>query len=161
MSRDVVVKRDEILKVVPYGPSFCFIDRIIKVFGKGGQAVIQGEYTVKTKDCEGHFENISVFPGIKKQEAIAQLGVYWLRTQPGFQNHLAMYSGKYQGEDIGVVLPGDRLELKFQVIEFDGKKRGKAEGFASVNGKIVQTFKFAFRIMSEKALKRILSKRQR
>lgn len=153
----LVADRHEILRVMPYGEDFCFLDQICSVDKKNGILTIKGNYLVKEEKCKPHFD---VFPGVFKQEAIAQLGVYWLRTQQGFQNHLAMYSGEFSGEDIGLVLPGKLLELEFRLLKFDGRKNGKADGIAKVDEVIVQKFNFSFKIINEKLLFRIIGKRQ-
>lgn len=151
---DVPINRENILKVIPQGENFCFLTEVIHLDKNSAR----GFYLVSEKDCFSHF---GIFPGVLSKEAIAQLGVFLLRSQDDFSDYVPVFKGIYSGENGAMALPGDKLELEIRFVNFDGKKLGQAEGKATINGRLVHAIKFEFTIIAGKTLEKIISMQQK
>ncbi len=149
---------EDILRVMPYGKDFCFLSGVTFI-GKNidRKLVIKGYYIVDDKQFLGHFKNVAIMPGVLKMEAIAQLGVFWLRSQEKFANYIAMFDGPFTGFDGCMVFPGDKLNLGLWVVEFDNRRKGRVRGKAFSNGKLAQELEFSFKIVKDEVLKRKIS----
>jgi 3-hydroxyacyl-[acyl-carrier-protein] dehydratase len=149
---------EDILRIMPYGNEFCFLSGVTFIGENlSRQLVVKGYYIVNLKQFVGHFKNIAIMPGVLKTEAIAQLGVFWLRSQEKFANYIPMYDGSFTGFSGCMVFPGDRLDLGLWVVEFDNRRKGRIRGKAFKNGKLAQELELGFKIVKDDVLKRKIS----
>jgi len=152
----ILYPRIEILRLLPHGDEFCHLDGITHLDHANWEA--GGFRRVKPSMFTGHFKKTLLFPKVFKEEAIAQLGAFLLRSNEDFENYIPIFDGYYFGRDLGIVLPGDKLDLKIRMINFDGRRSGTVYGQAFVHEKMVHILTFDFNIMPDKVFQRIISK---
>ncbi len=65
--------KEKIIKALPYGSNFCFVDKITKVDNHS----ITGKYTFKKNSFfyDSHFINKAFVPGVLMIEAMGQIGM--------------------------------------------------------------------------------------
>jgi len=152
----VLYSEVDIEEKLPHKKPFIFISGVTYLNVEKGK--IRGFYNVDPRQFEGHIGKSLVFPKVLKEEAIAQLGAFLLRIQPKFANYIPIFSGSYKGKDHEMAIPGDRLDLELSMIEFDGRKSGRALGKAYIKNRLVHEYSFEFKIVKEETLYKLISK---
>jgi len=113
---------------------FLLVDRILER--------VEGEYATGIKNVsanepffQGHFPSYSVMPGVLIVESLAQLGGFAMKVSEEKKGKLAFLVGIDECRFKRQVIPGDTLELKFEITKQRGKiVRGK--GTAMVDDEI-------------------------
>jgi 3-hydroxyacyl-[acyl-carrier-protein] dehydratase len=82
---------------------------------------------------QGHFPNQPIMPGVLQIEALAQLGGVLMSFTPKGQGKLGVFAGMDSVRFRRMVVPGDRLDLRMELIKMRGPVC-KMKGIASVNG---------------------------
>jgi 3-hydroxyacyl-[acyl-carrier-protein] dehydratase len=124
---------EKALELLPHGPEFRFVDRLIQLDpGKSGA----GEHTVRRDEpfLRGHFPGQPLFPGVLLVEAAAQLAGVVAQSDPQIpplQNLklTALRSVKI----LGTARPGELIRLEVRI---NGRLGNlvQAQATASVNG---------------------------
>tara|TARA_Y100001970_G_C14247253_1_gene869166 strand:- start:1211 stop:1645 length:435 start_codon:yes stop_codon:yes gene_type:complete len=128
---------EEIKKILPHRYPFLLIDRIIEIRN--------GEYCKTLKNIsgneeifQGHFPNISIFPGVMIIEALAQTsGIVINSVQVGsVEENIVFFAGINNAKFRIPVIPGDQLILE-AILKNQRKNFWVFEGKASVAEKLV------------------------
>lgn len=102
--------RDKALALLPHGPEFRFLDRILELDpGRSGR----GEYTVRGNELflAGHFPQEPLFPGVLLIEAAAQLAGAVAQSDPAVAPLKGLKLTALRGARItGTARPGERIE---------------------------------------------------
>lgn len=108
------MKREQIIKLLPYEQPFLFVDSLSEISDEG----VTGYYTLKENEYffKGHFKNDPVTPGVILTEIMAQIGVvcfgiYLLKDQisENFLPQIALTSS--QIDYFLPVFPGDTVKV--------------------------------------------------
>jgi len=107
--------RDKALSLLPHGPEFRFLDRIMELDpGRSGR----GEYSVRGTELflAGHFPQEPIFPGVLLIEAAAQLAGTVAQTDPAVPPLKGLKLTALRGARItGTARPGERIELSVTI----------------------------------------------
>src|SRR5690606_12203851 len=102
----------EVTEVLPHRSPFLFVDRVVDIapgqWARGYKLVSHNEWFFT-----GHFPNKPIMPGVLIAEAIAQIGAF---AAEGAAGRIGMLSAIRDIKFVKPVLPGDKLELYFEVI---------------------------------------------
>lgn len=121
------------LALLPHGPEFRFIDRLISLTpGKNGAA----EYTLKDGEpfLRGHFPDEPLLPGVLLVEAAAQLAGVVAQSDPAITPLRALKLTAIRNAKIlGTARPGETIRLR---AEINGRMNHliQATASADVNG---------------------------
>lgn len=106
---------EEALKVLPHGPEFRFLDRLLSLTpGREGE----GEYRVRGDEpfLKGHFPGEPIFPGVLLVEAAAQLAGVIVQSDPVVPPLEGLKLTALRGVKIlGTARPGEVLRLVAEV----------------------------------------------
>lgn len=126
---------EEIMQHIPHRYPFLLIDRVTEH--------IQGKYITGYKNVtmnepffNGHFPGRPIMPGVLQVEALAQLGGVLIAHMPAGEGKLAVFAGIDNVRFRRMVVPGDRLDLRAELIRFRNPI-GKSAVRASVDGEVV------------------------
>lgn len=97
---------------------------------------------------QGHFPDRAIMPGVLIVEAMAQVACAMFLSKPEARNKLAYFMGMEEIKFRKPVVPGDRMELKIEVLKMRDKY-GKAKGEAYVDGKLVTEAVFSFALVDK------------
>lgn len=132
----------DIESVLPHRYPFLFVDRIVAC-EPGKRAIGVKNVTRNEWFFSGHFPGEPIMPGVLITEAIAQMSAFALSVpavnDPAVQERKAavgMIASIKGIKFIAPVVPGDQLELLFEVISARGPYV-KGRGEASVDGRVV------------------------
>ncbi len=105
----------EILSLLPHRYPFLFLDRVI--YWSKDPPVIEAIkcFTMNEAFFQGHFPGEPVVPGVILVEALAQLGMIFLKKlHPEFQERLFFLAGVEKARFRRPVFPGEVARLKLQ-----------------------------------------------
>lgn len=126
----------EVLKLLPHGPEFRFVDRLLSLV-PGREGV--GEYLVRGNEpaLRGHFPGEPLFPGVLLVEAAVQLAGVVAQSDPALPPLPELKLAALRSVKIhGSARPGERLRIEAQVVGRLGALI-QARGQVSVEGKRV------------------------
>lgn len=142
---DTVLDFEAIKKAIPHRFPFLLIDRVtITAPDKAATGVkcVSGNEPF----FQGHFPDRAIMPGVLIVESMAQVACALFLSKPEAKGKLAYFMGMEEVKFRKPVVPGDRLELKIEVLKMRDKF-GKAKGEAFVEGKLVTEAVFSFAIV--------------
>ena len=87
-------------------------------------------------------------PGVLIVEALAQVACALFLSRPAFKDKLAFFMGMEEIKFRKPVAPGDRLELKVEILKMRDRF-GKAKGEAYVEDRLVTEAIFSFAIVDK------------
>jgi 3-hydroxymyristoyl/3-hydroxydecanoyl-(acyl carrier protein) dehydratase len=87
-------------------------------------------------------------PGVLIVESMAQVACAMFLSKPGSGDKLAYFMGMEEIKFRKPVVPGDRLEIKIEVLKMRDKF-GKAKGEAFVEGQLVTEAVFSFALVDK------------
>jgi 3-hydroxyacyl-[acyl-carrier-protein] dehydratase len=109
-------KAEEALRLLPHGPEFRFIDKVLSLTpGKEGA----GEYRVRGDEpfLRGHFPGDPILPGVLLIEAAAQLAGIVAQSDPALTPLAGLKLTALRAVKIlGAARPGDVVRLQASVI---------------------------------------------
>lgn len=127
----------EIKKWLPHRYPFLLVDRVVEL--KVGESIVAYKNISVNEDVfNGHFPQAPIFPGVMIIEAMAQAsGILGFKTigKTPQDGSVYLFAGADKVRFRRQVVPGDRLELKAEVVS---EKRGiwKFDCVASVDGEL-------------------------
>jgi len=143
----LVLDYDAVKKIIPHRFPFLLIDKVtITEVDKTAVGIkcVSGNEPFFT----GHFPEKAIMPGVLIVEAMAQVSCVLFLSKPTNQGKLAFFMGMEEIKFRKPVVPGDRLELKVEILKMRDKF-GKAKGEAFVDGQIVTEATFSFAIVDK------------
>ncbi len=136
---------EEIAAILPHRYPFALVDRIID-HEPGAWAVGRKCVSRDEPFFQGHFPGKPVMPGVLIIEALAQTGAVAALCLPENKGKLALFGAIKNARFKKMVVPGDVLELRCQMINQKGPV-GLAEAEAYVDGKLAAKAGITFSIM--------------
>lgn len=107
------MKHKYILDLLPYGPTFLFVDELISISSE----MVEGCYTFKKDEYfyQGHFKENPVTPGVILTECMAQiglvcLGIYLMSTETSSGKPKIAFSSS-QMDFYKPVFPGEKVRV--------------------------------------------------
>lgn len=134
----------EILKIIPHRYPFLLIDKIVDIEEKKSITAIKN-VTFNENFFQGHFPNQPVMPGVLILEALAQTGAAAILASEDNRGKLAFFAGADNVRFRRVVVPGDVLEMKCEIIKMRASF-GRAKAVAKVNDEIACEAEILFAI---------------
>jgi 3-hydroxyacyl-[acyl-carrier-protein] dehydratase len=127
---------EEIHKLLPHRYPFALVDRIID-YVPGKTAVGIKNVTFNEPHFQGHFPGRPVMPGVLIVEAMAQVGgVVLTQMADDIQSGLFMFAGIDKVRFRRPVVPGDQLVMRLELLSIKGRRFGKMQGRAEVDGQL-------------------------
>ena len=135
MSSSILNSASEIKNRLPHRFPLLLVDRVTSI----SEESIEGYKNVTHNDpqFQGHFPEMAVFPGVYILEAFAQLSGLWVFEQTSLpDDKLCVFMSADRVKWRGMVTPGDKLEMKAEVLS-SKRKFCKTKCTAFVDGKKV------------------------
>ena len=127
-----------IQRIIPHRYPFLLVDKVFEIDGLKSATGIKN-VTFNEPFFQGHFPGAPIMPGVTMIEALAQTAAVMVGVSLGLadKNLLIYFLGIDNCKFRRKVVPGDRLELKVEVLRGKiGSKVWKFSGVASVDGEI-------------------------
>ncbi len=148
--------RQALLKILPYGEDFLFVDRVIELTDRE----VEASYRIPSEApfLQAHFVGLPLMPGVLMGEGLAQAGTVIVRYNleaPEEHDILA-----YQIESArfsAPALPGDTLRYRVRMLTMS-RRSARLEGEADVEGRQVCKARVVVGIMTRKTLAAKLKK---
>ena len=144
---DTVLDFETIKKTIPHRFPFLLIDRVtiteVEKSATGIKCVSGNE-----PFFQGHFPERAIMPGVLIVEAMAQVACTLFLSRPAYKDKLAFFMGIEEIKFRKPVVPGDRMELKVEIIKLRDRF-GKAKGEAYVDGQLVTESTFSFALVDK------------
>lgn len=134
----------EILKIIPHRYPFLLIDKIIDIEENKSITAIKN-VTFNEPFFQGHFPNKPIMPGVLILEALAQTGAAIVLAKEENKNKIALFVGANNVKFKRMVIPGDVLKLKCEVLRHRSNF-GVAKCFATVKDEIACEAEISFAI---------------
>ncbi len=123
----------DVLNVLPHRYPFLLIDKIIDIQEKSVTAIKNVSFNESF--FQGHFPSNPVMPGVLILEALAQAGAAVMLSVEENKGKIAYFVGADNVRFRRMVLPGDVLELRCDIIT-NRSSFGKAKCVAKVSDEI-------------------------
>ena len=146
---EIALDFEAVKKAIPHRFPFLLVDRVtITEAGKSAVGIkcVSGNEPF----FQGHFPERAIMPGVLIVESMAQVACALFLSQPEYKEKLAFFMGMEEIKFRKPVVPGDRLELKIEMLKMRDKF-GKAKGEAFVDGKVVAEAVFSFALVDKEA----------
>ena len=127
-----------IQRIIPHRYPFLLVDKVFEIDDLKSATGIKN-VTFNEPFFQGHFPDTPIMPGVTIIEALAQTAAVMVGVSLGLadKNLLIYFLGIDNCKFRRKVVPGDRLELKVEVLRGKiGSKVWKFSGVASVDGEI-------------------------
>ncbi len=127
-----------IQRIIPHRYPFLLVDKVFEIDDLKSATGIKN-VTFNEPFFQGHFPGAPIMPGVTMIEALAQTAAVMVGVSLGLadKNLLIYFLGIDNCKFRRKVVPGDRLELKVEVLRGKiGSKVWKFSGVASVDGEI-------------------------
>ena len=133
-----------IQRIIPHRYPFLLVDKVFEIDDLKSAIGIKN-VTFNEPFFQGHFPGAPIMPGVTMIEALAQTAAVMVGVSLGLadKNLLIYFLGIDNCKFRRKVVPGDRLELKVEVLRGKiGSKVWKFSGAASVDGEIAAEVEF-------------------
>lgn len=139
----------EIMKRLPHRPPFLLVDKIYELSDK--HVVGVKNVTMNEPFFVGHFPGKPVMPGVLQVEAMAQTGgILALSTVPDPENYLTFFMKMDNVKFKQMVLPGDTLIFKLELITPIRRGICHMQAYTYVNGKLASEAELMAQIVKQK-----------
>ena len=142
-----VLNFDALKKAIPHRYPFLLIDKVT-ITEPDKSAIGIKSVSGNEPFFQGHFPEHAIMPGVLIVEAMAQVACALFLSKPEASNKLAFFMGMEEIKFRKPVVPGDRLELKIEILQMRSRF-GKAKGEAFVEGQLVTEATFTFAIVDK------------
>src|SRR5690349_12907617 len=142
-----VLNFDDLKKAIPHRYPFLLIDKVT-ITDPDKTAIGIKSVSGNEPFFQGHFPDRAIMPGVLIVEAMAQVACALFLSKPDSKNKLAFFMGMEEIKFRKPVVPGDRLELKVEILKMRDRF-GKAKGEAFVEGKLTTEATFTFAIVDK------------
>ncbi len=143
----ITLDYDAIKKVIPHRFPFLLIDKVI-ITDPDKSATGIKSVSGNEPFFPGHFPDRAIMPGVLIVEAMAQAACTMFLSKPEMKEKLAFFMGMEEIKFRKPVVPGDRLELKIEMLSLKSKF-GKAQGKAYVENELVTEATFTFALVDK------------
>lgn len=126
---------EEVHQMLPHRYPFALVDRIID-FVPGKRVVGVKNISFNEPQFQGHFPGRPIMPGVLMVEAMAQVGGVLLKQMPDVPEGLFMFAGIDKVRFRRPVVPGDQLVMTVELMSIKGRRFGKMQGRAEVDGQL-------------------------
>src|SRR5580765_7460850 len=124
-----VLDFDTLKKTIPHRFPFLLIDKVT-ITDPDKSAVGIKSVSGNEPFFQGHFPEKAIMPGVLIVEAMAQVACALFLSKPGAENKLAFFMGMEEIKFRKPVVPGDRMELKIEIIKMrDRFWKAKGEAY--------------------------------
>src|SRR5579872_3803275 len=113
---DVTLDYDALKRTIPHRFPFLLIDRVT-ITDPEKSAVGLKCVSGNEPFFQGHFPEHAIMPGVLIVEALAQVACALFLSRPELKNKLAFFMGMEEIKFRKPVVPGDRLELKIELLK--------------------------------------------
>ena len=142
---ETILDFEAIKKAIPHRFPFLLIDKVI---------ITDPDKTATGIKCvsgnepffQGHFPERAIMPGVLIVEAMAQVACALFLSKPENKGKLAFFMGMEAIKFRKPVVPGDRLELKIEILQMRSRF-GKAKGESYCDGKLTTEATFSFAVV--------------
>ena len=148
---DIVRDYEAIKKAIPHRFPFLLIDKVT-ITEVNKTAIGLKSVSGNEPFFQGHFPERAIMPGVLIVEALAQVACAMFLSQPENKGKLAFFMGLENVKFRKPVVPGDRLELKVEILKMRSGF-GKAKGEAHSDGEFKAEAEFSFAIVDQPAPK--------
>lgn len=124
----------EVLNVLPHRYPFLLVDKIIDIEENKSVTAIKN-VSFNEEFFQGHFPGNPVMPGVLILEALAQTGAAIMLSSEENRGKIAYFIGADNVRFRRMVVPGDVLELKCEILK-NRSNFGKAKCVAKVENEI-------------------------
>jgi beta-hydroxyacyl-ACP dehydratase FabZ len=138
---------EAVKKAIPHRFPFLLIDRVT-ITEPDKKAVGIKCVSGNEPFFQGHFPDRAIMPGVLIVEAMAQVACAMFLSKPEAKNKLAFFSGMEEIKFRKPVVPGDRMELRIEVLKMRDKY-GKAKGEAYVADQLTTEAVFSFALVDK------------
>src|SRR5216683_8351258 len=126
MPGPTVLDFDTLKKTIPHRFPFLLIDKVT-ITEPDKSAVGIKNVSGNEPFFQGHFPEHAIMPGVLIVESLAQVACALFLSKPEMKEKLAFFMGMEEIKFRRPVVPGDRLEIKVEVLQMRSKF-GKAKG---------------------------------
>lgn len=134
----------EILNIIPHRYPFLLIDRVIDIEPDKSITAIKN-VTFNEPFFQGHFPGQPIMPGVLILEALAQTGAAIVLSKEENKGKIALFVGANNVKFRRMVIPGDVLMLKCEVMKYRARF-GVAKCVATVENEIACEAEISFAI---------------
>ncbi|MEN8137306.1 MAG: bifunctional UDP-3-O-[3-hydroxymyristoyl] N-acetylglucosamine deacetylase/3-hydroxyacyl-ACP dehydratase [Bacteroidota bacterium] len=139
----------KIMSFLPHRPPFLLVDKIIEL--SKNHVVGLKNVTMNEPFFTGHFPGAPVMPGVLQVEAMAQAGgILILNTVPDPENYLTYFMKIDNVKFKQMVLPGDTLVFKMELLSPIRRGICHMQGYAYANNKLVMEAELMAQIAKKK-----------
>ncbi|NQT32222.1 MAG: 3-hydroxyacyl-ACP dehydratase FabZ [Candidatus Omnitrophica bacterium] len=144
-----VMDIQEIMSFIPHRYPFLLIDRVID-YEKMKWVKAYKNVSFNEPYFQGHFPGKPIMPGVLIVEALAQTGGVLAMISGEGGDKMAFFMTIDNAKFKAPVVPGDRLDLKAELVKIIRGNILKLHGEATVNDKVVCKADIMFAIMDRK-----------
>lgn len=141
----VTLDINAIQRAIPHRYPFIMVDRVV-IQDPEKSAIGYKAVSGNEPFFQGHFPGQPIMPGVLVVEAMAQTACVLFLGRPEYRGKLAYFMGMDRVKFRKPVLPGDRLELRIEVLR-GGGRAGKVRGEAVVENQCVAEAEFTFALV--------------
>jgi len=145
MADPIVLDFEAIKKAIPHRYPFLLIDKVT-ITEPEKTAIGIKSVSGNEPFFQGHFPERAIMPGVLIVEAMAQVACAMFLSNPANKGKLAFFMGLENVKFRKPVNPGDRLELKVEILAMR-RGFGKAKGEAWSDGVLKTESEFSFAIV--------------
>ncbi len=150
----MLLNKEQIKEIIPYDEPFLWVDEIESIEGN----TIIGYKQTFSKDpyFKGHFVDFKIMPGVLVVEGLAQTGTILLRKRIGKdhkQKHLLAYQVR-SAFFYKLILPGDKIRYKVELLGFYGFKIANFKGEAFVGDEKKCEVRFTVAVVDKNELEK-------
>ena len=117
----MVLKREEIKRIIPHRDPFLLVDEVLEI--EGGESITAKFYIDPARDIfRGHFPGEPVFPGVYTIECMAQTSDILVLAMEEYAGKLPLFLGADKVSFRKKIAPGDEIIIKSKIIKHNREK---------------------------------------